>query len=170
VRLTATPSPGFTLASWSGCDWTQGNICGYTIGSDHTVSANFTQPQVKVTSLVLQPTSVKGGNITIATVTINQPAPAGSMGIGMSSDHPLIVQPPTLVTVPAGRTSVSFAIRTVPVRVRTVANITAAANDSQTRATLTLTAGYETSQSSAKKRAPATNRSSQRNLDKNRSE
>lgn len=159
VYLTAVPAAGYTLASWAGCSSVQGNVCIARMSNDRFVSANFTQPPVKLNSLALQPSSVKGGNISIATVTLDHAAPAGGFGVGLSSDHPTLVMPPAFVTVPAGSTSVSFAVRTTPVRAKTVANITASANNSQKSATLTLTTGYTTSQATAQKSAPQNNRS-----------
>ncbi|HEV7708079.1 MAG TPA: choice-of-anchor Q domain-containing protein, partial [Asanoa sp.] len=42
VTLTATPAPGSTPASFTGCDSTSGDQCTVTIGADTTVTAVFT--------------------------------------------------------------------------------------------------------------------------------
>ena len=146
VNLTAVPGAGYTLSSWSGCDSTQGNVCAIAVSSAKNVAATFTSSALKVNSLVLSPASVKGGNISMATVTLSQVAPQGGLGIGMSSDRPQTVQPPSLVIIPGGRTSFSFAVRTSPVRTKTVASVTATAYASHANAALTVNTGYVNSQ------------------------
>jgi hypothetical protein len=157
VALTATPGQGSTFSAWAGCDSVQGNVCNVSVSGAKNVTATFDHAQVTLTSLVLKPASVKGGNVSIATVTLAQPAPPGALGIGMSSDHPQAVQPPSLVIIPPGRTSFSFAVRTTPVRTKTVANVTATANSSHASATLTVNTGLSGSQPAASTNAPTTN-------------
>jgi uncharacterized delta-60 repeat protein len=41
VTLTATPDPGSTLTSWSGCDSVNGNQCMVTMATDKSVIATF---------------------------------------------------------------------------------------------------------------------------------
>ncbi len=147
VGLTAIPSPGYTFSSWTGCDNVNGDLCSVTIDSAKSVAATFDVANVNLVSLVFNPTSVKGGNISIATLTLGAPAPPGGVGVAMDSDHPLVVHPPSLVIVPGGRTSFSFAVRTSAVRMTTVANVTASAGASQTSGTLTVTTGYGSSAS-----------------------
>ncbi len=143
VGLTAVPAPGYTFSSWTGCDNAQGDFCLMTMDSAKTVNATFIISNVGLTSLVLNPSTVKGGNISIATITLNAPAPEGGLGVAVTSDQPLVVHPPSYVIVPGGRSSFSFAVRTTPVRGTTVANVTATANGSQVNATLTVTPTYE---------------------------
>ena len=100
------------------------------------------KPKVVLTSLVLNPSSVKGGNISIATIMLNAPAPDGGLGVAMTTDQPLFVHPPSLVIVPGGLSSFSFAVRTSAVRETVVANVTASANASQVSAQLTVTPTY----------------------------
>lgn len=146
IRLTAVPDAGSTVSAWSGCDTFNANVCTVTVMNAASVTATFTQPNIKIASVVLSPVSLKGGNISVATVTLAQPAPAGGMSVALSSDHPLLVFPPSLVSIPPGSTSFSFAVRTSPVRAKTVATVTASANASQQSATLTLTTNYGSSQ------------------------
>ncbi len=141
--LTAVPAPGYTFSSWTGCDNAQGDFCLMTMDGAKDVAATFTVSNVGLTSLVLNPSTVKGGNISIATITLNAPAPEGGLGVAVTSDQPLVVHPPSFVIVPGGRSSFSFAVRTTPVRGTTVANVTATANASQVSATLTVTPTYE---------------------------
>ena len=43
VTLTATPTVGWALTSWSGCDSTSGNTCTVTVNNARNVTATFTQ-------------------------------------------------------------------------------------------------------------------------------
>jgi hypothetical protein len=88
-------------------------------------------------SLKLNPTVVKGGKLSAATVSLGAPAPAGGLGVAIATNS-MVVHPPALVVVPGGQTAVSFAVRTFPVRKRMVATITALANSSQVSADLTV--------------------------------
>ncbi len=146
VGLTAIPAPGYTFSNWTGCDNAQGNFCTMMMSSAKDVTATFTVSNVGLTSLVLNPSSVKGGNISIATISLNAPAPPGGLGVGVATNSPLAVHPPSLVLIPEGRTSFSFAVRTSVVRMTTVANVIASAGTSQVNATLTVTTGYGSSQ------------------------
>lgn len=151
VNLTATPGAGFTLARLSNCYRIQGTVCTVLMSSDVQVTEDFAASRVVVSSLTLKPASVKGGTLSIATLTLDQPAQRGSLGVAITSDHPELVIPPSLVVVPSGQASLSFAVRTIPVRSKTVANITATANASHASATLTLTTGYASTKASSEK-------------------
>ncbi len=146
VGLTAIPAPGYTFDGFTGCDNVNGDFCLMTMDSAKNVTATFTTSNVGLTSLVLNPTAVKGGNISIATISLNAPAPPGGLGVGVATNSPLAVHPPSMVVVPEGRTFYSFAVRTTPVRMTTMANIIASAGASQVNATLTVTTGYGSSQ------------------------
>jgi len=143
VGLTEIPAPGYTFAGWSGCNNVQNGVCLVQMSSAKTVTATFTTSNVGLTSLVLNPSSVKGGNISLATITLNAPAPDGGLGIAITTDHPEAVHPPSLVMVPGGRTSFAFAVRTSVVRATTKANVTASADASQVSATITVTPTYQ---------------------------
>jgi len=43
VTLTASPSAGYYLSSWSGCDSASGNTCSVTMNSDRSVTVSFSQ-------------------------------------------------------------------------------------------------------------------------------
>ncbi len=135
--LTATPGPGSTFSGWTGCDSAQGNACTLTVSSPRQVKATFDIAQVPLTSLKLNPTVVKGGKLSAATVSLVAPAPPGGLGIAIMTDS-MVAHPPALVVVPGGKTAVGFAVRTFPVHKRMVATITASANSSQVSADLTV--------------------------------
>jgi hypothetical protein len=108
------------------------------MSSARNVTATFTQKLVTLTSLVLKPSTVKGGNLSSATVTLSLPAPPGGVSVAISTDHPEVVHPPSQVVVPGGQNSVSFAVRTFVVHAETVASLTASAGSSHVGATLTV--------------------------------
>ena len=146
VGLTAIPAPGYTFKSWSDCDDIKGTLCLVTIDSPKNVTSTFTTSNVGLSSLVLNPSAVKGGNISIATITLNAPAPSGGLSVGVATNSPMAVHPPSVVTIPPGATSNSFPVRTSVVRTKTVANVIVSAGASQVNATLTVTTGYGSSQ------------------------
>lgn len=150
VGLTAIPTPGFTFDSWSGCNDVEGSFCSITLAGPANVTATFSAADVALTSLVFTPSSVKGGNISIATITLNQPAPPGGVGVTITTDKPLVVHPPSRVVIPGDSNSYSFAVRTSVVRMTTVADVTASAGSSQVSATLTVTTGYASPPPSAR--------------------
>ncbi len=138
VRLTALPAPGSTLSGWTGCDGINGDLCTLTMSGPRNVTATFAIVQVTMLSLTLKPASVTSGLLSIATLTLGAPAPAGGVGVRISSDNMRYARPPALVEVPGGAISVRFGVRTYPVGQQTVVQITATANASHTSATLTL--------------------------------
>ena len=138
VGLTAIPAPGYTFSSWSGCDNVNGDFCSVTMSAAKTVTATFEVANVTLTSLTFNPTFVKGGRLSAATLTLSAPAPSGGVGVALGSDHPGVAHPPSFVVVPGGKTSISFAVNTFPVKMRTLVGLTATAGSSQVTGTLTV--------------------------------
>ena len=101
------------------------------------VSANLIVQPLQVSSLVISPGTVTGGQASTGTVILGGPAAAGGTAVALSSSNPGVTVPPS-VTVPAGTTSASFAIRSSPVTVQTNVTITASLNGSQKIGTLTV--------------------------------
>jgi hypothetical protein len=141
VGLTAIPGTGYTFSGWSGCNAVNGSFCKVLMPSTaHTVTATFLASQVKVASLILKPSAVNGGNISVATVTLAQRAPAGGLGVSITSSDQRVAHTPAQVVVPGGQTSMSFAVRTSLVGSRTIVTITASVNGTQASGTLTVIA------------------------------
>ncbi len=138
VGLTALPAPGYTFSSWTGCDDVQGDICVVKMSSARNVTATFDVAQITLTSLTFNPSYVKGGRLSAATLTLSAPAPSGGLGVALSSDHPSVAHPPSFVIVPGGKTSIVFGVNTFPVKVNTTVMITATAGASQVSGTLTV--------------------------------
>ena len=104
-------------------------------GVSQTASLTLTAP--KLVSVNLNPTSLIGGATSTGTVLINGVAGTGGLAIGLSSNAGAATLPSS-VTIPAGKTSVTFIIKTVAVAQQTVAAITANLNGSTQSANLTI--------------------------------
>jgi hypothetical protein len=102
-------------------------------------NATFTLDAVGISSLVLSPASVVGGQSTTANaLNLQGPAPAGGLGINLSSSRPSVVAVPMIVTVPAGAASAPFTITISTVTVSTQVTITATYSGVNTTAILTV--------------------------------
>jgi uncharacterized repeat protein (TIGR03803 family) len=142
VGLTAIPAPGYTFIDWTGCDNVNGTFCSLTMSAAKNVTATFTPANAMLTSLTFKPSYVKGGQLSAGTLTLSRPAPPGGLGVGLSSDHPNVAHPPSMVVVSGGKTSVSFAVNTFPVKMNTTVMITATAGSSQVSGKLTVGTSY----------------------------
>ena len=94
---------------------------------------------VNLSSLTLDPTTVRGGSPSTGTVTLSGPAPEGGMVIRLSSSNPIIANLPASIRVPAGMASATFTVRTRPVPRTMYATISAWSGSTLKRATLTVT-------------------------------
>jgi photosystem II stability/assembly factor-like uncharacterized protein len=105
------------------------------------VAATTTTLQLKpfrLTSVTLNPASVKGGTSSIFTVTANDVAPSGGATIVMGSDKAEATVPP-FVIMAAGATTKTGTVNTTGVAVNTTAVISASCNGSIVRGTLLIT-------------------------------
>lgn len=66
-------------------------------------------------SLILSSASVIGGTSTDATVTLNGPAPSGGLAITLGSSDSAVAAVPASVSVPAGSSSATFVVSSLPV-------------------------------------------------------
>jgi len=69
-----------------------------------------------LTTLVLNPASVVGGNASTGTVTLTGPAPANGARVTLTSSQPKHARVPPSVVVPAGSSSSTFTVTTTAVR------------------------------------------------------
>jgi hypothetical protein len=92
-------------------------------------------PSIK--SISLSPSSISGGAMAGAIVTLNGQAPAGGAVVSLSSDSPAVLAP-ALATILAGDTTVSLGIPTNQVTANTLANITATWNGSSAQTQITV--------------------------------
>lgn len=90
-----------------------------------------------LTSITLKPGSVKGGENSVGTVKLGSPAPSGGTVVSLSTGISN-VNLPASVTIPAGKTSVEFTIRTKKVSQSTSTTINATLGSSSASASLTV--------------------------------
>ncbi len=89
------------------------------------------------TGLTVTPSSVGGESLATAMVTIDPPAPAGGVSLGLASSSPVVTVPATLLFA-EGETTRSFDVAASQVAVQTTATITATAAGTTVTATLTV--------------------------------
>ena len=97
---------------------THGDAQVWTIAADGTYTVK-TYTALLLTSVTLNPATVTGGSSSTATVTLNSPAPAGGVTVGLSVFSPVgssaAATVPVNVLVAAGATSATFPIATTAV-------------------------------------------------------
>lgn len=89
------------------------------------------------TSLTVTPASVGGDSLATAVVTIDPPAPAGGVTLGLASSSPAVTVPATLFFA-EGETTRSFDVAASQVAAQTTATISATAAGTTVTATLTV--------------------------------
>ena len=142
VPATVTVSAGQTSASFTASTSavTTATRVAFTASyAGAQVSATLTVNPPALASLTLSPSTVKGGNPSTGTVTLNGPAPAGGVLVRLVSNNGTLVTVPSSVTVAAGATSARFTAMTRPTVVRTVVTISAWSGSILRGATLTVT-------------------------------
>ncbi|MDR3687835.1 MAG: protease pro-enzyme activation domain-containing protein [Fimbriimonas sp.] len=103
-------------------------------------SAKITVTPAILTSLTLNPTSIKGGtgNVT-GTVTLNGPAGPGARSVSLKNSSTAAGTMPGSVSIGAGKTSATFTFKSKVVKATTSATITATLSGQSQTATLTVT-------------------------------
>jgi hypothetical protein len=100
-------------------------------------SAALTLNPATLTSVAMNPAAVTGGISSTGTVLLSSAAPAGGYLITLSDDSASATTPAS-VTVPAGATSATFTVTTVPVAVTTPVVVSATLNGVTQTGTLTI--------------------------------
>jgi len=93
--------------------------------------------QPSLSSVVLNPSSITGGQSATATVNLTGPAPSTSALVSLSSANPA-ASVPSSITIPANSSSASFTISTTTVTTTTAGNITATYSGASKSAILTV--------------------------------
>jgi DNA-binding beta-propeller fold protein YncE len=107
-------------------------------------------PPIVPNSYTLSPwTTIGAGVTTTATVTLNQPAPSGGAVLTLSASDPKAAKVPATVTVPAGQSSVSFAVQGSGVSIASTVTLTAQYNGGTASTVLTVAPGDKISVTSA---------------------
>ncbi|MES2463303.1 MAG: collagen-binding domain-containing protein, partial [Armatimonadota bacterium] len=102
-----------------------------------TRTATITVRPLRLLSIVLDPDRVRGGLPSKARVTVSQPAPAGGLTVTLSANTPAATPPPS-VGIPAGETSATFDVATIPVAAAAVATISGTLGGDTTTGLLTI--------------------------------
>ena len=105
--------------------------------NSQSASVQLTVMPPSIKAISVSPSSISGGALAGALITLNGQAPAGGAVVELTSDS-ASAMPPALATVLAGDTTVSIAIPTNQVSASTLANITATWNGSSVQSQLTL--------------------------------
>jgi hypothetical protein len=122
----AVTSANFSVTTNSVAVTTVGNITASYNGV--AKSATFIvnpQPTAALSALSLNPTTVRGGNSSVGTVSLTAPAPIGGLVVNLSSSNPSIAAVPSTVTVLTGSTTATFNVTTVSVSRKIVVSISA---------------------------------------------
>ena len=98
-----------------------------------------TEVRPELSSIQLNPSSVIGGKMAVATVTLNGPAPASGAVVNLQSSNTAVATVPSKLTIPAGVTSRTFNVKTTAVASNATANISATYDGLTKSATLTVT-------------------------------
>ncbi|HVN31598.1 MAG TPA: carboxypeptidase regulatory-like domain-containing protein, partial [Thermoanaerobaculaceae bacterium] len=131
-QTTAT----FTVATSMVAAATQATITAATGGTAQ--SATLTIQPVGVSSVSLDPSSVRGGTQSTGTVTLNGAAPSGDLAVTLSSSNTAVATVPATVTVTSGSTSAQFPVTTASVTSTTAVTISASGGGTTQTATLTV--------------------------------
>jgi hypothetical protein len=103
------------------------------------ISSTLLVRRVAPKSITFAPSSVVGGNSSVATLTVTKPAPVGGIVIDLRSVSSNVSVPAT-VTIAAGATTATFPVITVPVKKSESAMIQAYAAGVKVSAVITVTA------------------------------
>lgn len=125
VPATISVKSGATSATFSVATKAVTAITTATITASYdtvSTSAPLTIGPIKLAKLTLSPASVKGGNSSTGTVSLEAPAAPGDIVVTLSSSLPAVANPTvTTVTIPAGQTSKTFTVTTThPTVIKTV--------------------------------------------------
>ena len=107
---------------------------GFTAG-DPIPHGFMLEPLVHLTAVAVAPSHLIGGATAAATVTLNRPAPPGGETVSVSASLASVTAPAS-VTVPQGRTTVTFPLPTLAVKQRRTAVVTASLDGEARTATL----------------------------------
>jgi outer membrane protein assembly factor BamB len=128
-------SASFIVSTKAVTTLTLATITASTRFSSVTAILSVEAPSLQ--SLTLNPTKVKGGATSYGTVTLTGPAPVGGLIVSLSSSQTAATVPYT-VTIAAGKTTASFAVKTQKVNSTTSATISGTISGVTASASLTI--------------------------------
>lgn len=125
----------FTISTIPVSTSSQAIISAALGGTTQTATLSVTAPVI--VSVTLAPNTIQGGNSSTATVKLSGSAPAGGLGLSLSSSN-LSATVPQTISVPAGTNSTTFTVATVGVSSLTTATISASVNGVSQSGTLNI--------------------------------
>jgi len=136
VKIAAGTSSGtFSIKTSAVATQTIASLLA-TLGSEYE-SITLTINPPSLISLNLKPSNIVGLTPSFGTVTLSGPAPSGGMSIQLTSGSESAIVPGS-ITIPAGSTHETFAVKTVSVADQTLAMISGFSNGLTLTATLTI--------------------------------
>jgi uncharacterized repeat protein (TIGR03803 family) len=109
-------SATFPVTTTSVTITTTATITGNYGGQTRSATLTILPPgSVKLSSLTLNPTLLRGGRSSLGTVKLTAAATAGGAVVTLGSSTPSVASVPATVTVPAGVSSATFFVHTSPV-------------------------------------------------------
>jgi DNA-binding beta-propeller fold protein YncE len=138
--LTGLPAGAYTVTPASSAFSFAPNSQAVTVNDSNIGGLAFTAnpPIVPITYAVSPWTMVGAGVVTTATVTLNQPAPAGGAVLVLSASDAKAAKFPSTVTVSAGQSSVSFSVQGNGVSATTTVTLIASYNGGTASTSLTV--------------------------------
>jgi hypothetical protein len=132
-------SANFTVSTSGVSSTTVGNITASYAGVSKSATLTVNPaPPAALSSITLNPSTVVGGATSLGTVTLTAPAPSGGLVVNLTSSKPAKATVPATVKVPAGATSATFNVTTVPTNKKTNAAISATYGRVKKSASLTI--------------------------------
>ncbi len=117
----------------------QGDAQVWTIAASGSyTSVTYAAVPAVLASVMLNPSSVTGGNSATGTVTLSKAAPAGGATVSLTSDNTATATVPASVFIAAGAASATFTVTTTAVTATTTANIGASYSGVSQSAALTI--------------------------------
>jgi hypothetical protein len=140
VPSSVTVAAGATTATFTVTTTTVSANTNVTISGTlgATASATLTVQTLSLSSVTLNPTSVRGGTTSTGTLTLNGPAPSGGARVTLGSSNTGVATVPSSVTIPAGSSTITFTVTTSGVTFTRTVTITGTYVVART-ATLTVT-------------------------------
>lgn len=134
----------------SGSTNTNFNVVTSLVATDTTVTITATRGSVTLNvdilvkrvefSLTLAPSTVTGGQSSVATLTLLQAAPTGGITVNLSTSNTSVATVPSTIQIPAGETVGTFTVNTVSVASDTTVDVIAGFGTATNQATLTVNA------------------------------
>jgi hypothetical protein len=147
VPASVTIAAGATSATFTVTTSGVGTTTPVTISGTYngTQGATLTINPATLSSVSLSPNNPVGGASSTGTVTLSGSAPTGGDVVTLTSNNTSVAAVPASVTVPAGATTATFIITTVPVAANTTVSISSTFNGTTRSANLTVRAATPSS-------------------------